>query len=537
MEKQIRWVFINMKRCKYKKLFKISEKRKVIDRSISDELKNEDITELLCFLCYFKCGAGYEDSYTIFRALPRRKFCNDKTLSVEINNISYDKNVYNMYGIDTFYFSINSFMKKYSNKKRIFRNKEVSPKVATNSLKNLSTINCIAFDIDFKDCTALVERFNGDTELIMNYITNTVNSILPVNAIVFSGGGCHLYYNINNEVIPQETKEKQRKILKYKSLCKTIANGFAKQDIICDSHVTGDVGRVLRVPYSYNTKTDSYRQSFIYYKNYCEPYDIRDLLKEFNVKSDVNIRDLVNVDVKNGQSHNNKINNNGNFAVIDNGYTIPNTDESLYTRQTQTKNYAQTVANRLYDIKKFVALKKEYEGRRNTLLSMTAIMLNDVNKKEKSRNGDNAFIYNVEREIDIINGNFSLPLGDKEVDKIKNNYNKYEYKTTNAYWAELLGLTEIDMTYSKEIINKDEAERRKKITVKRNNKKYYEKNKENISNKNKETTLIKKQEKIKNEDKIVAELVKQGKTNKEIAEELGCSVSKVKRIKARINKN
>ena len=81
-----------MKRCKYKKLFKISEKRKVIDRSISDELKNEDITELLCFLCYFKCGAGYEDSYTIFRALPRRKFCNDKTLSVEINNISYDKN-------------------------------------------------------------------------------------------------------------------------------------------------------------------------------------------------------------------------------------------------------------------------------------------------------------------------------------------------------------------------------------------------------------------------------------------------------------
>ena len=527
-----------MKRYYYKRLERINHERKIVDQYISDEIKNEHITELLRFLQYFKCGAGCEDSYTIFRALRRRKFCSDKTLSVEVNNISYDKNINNIYGIDTFYFSINSFMKKYSEEKRIVGDRETNILEATNSLRNLRTINCIAFDIDyFKDCDVLVERFNGDTELIMNYITNTVNSILPVNAIVFSGGGCHLYYNINNEVIPQETKEKQRKILKYKSLCKTIANGFAKQDIICDSHVTGDVGRVLRVPYSYNTKTDSYRQSFIYYKNYCEPYDIRDLLKEFNVKSDVNIRDLVNVDVKNGQSHNNKINNNGNFAVIDNGYTIPNTDESLYTRQTQTKNYAQTVANRLYDIKKFVALKKEYEGRRNTLLSMTAIMLNDVNKKEKSRNGDNAFIYNVEREIDIINNYFNIPLDDKEVDKIKNNYSKYEYKTTNAYWAELLGLTEIDMTYSKEIINKDEAERRKKITVKRNNKKYYEKNKENISNKNKETTLIKKQEKIKNEDKIVAELVKQGKTNKEIAEELGCSVSKVKRIKARINKN
>ena len=518
-----------MKRCKYKKLEKISYKRKIIDRSISDELKNEDITELLCFLCYFKCGTGYEDSYTIFRALPRRKFCNDKTLSVEVNNISYNKNVYNMYGIDTFYFSINSFMKKYSKKNGF--------KEATSSLRNLRTINCITFDIDFKDCDALVERFNGDTEIIMDYIINTVNSILPVNAVIFSGNGAHLYFNINNEVIPQETKEKQQKILKYKSLCKTIANEFAKKDIICDSHVTGDVGRILRVPYSYNTKTDNYRQSFIYYKNYCEPYDIRDLLKKFNIKNNVNVKDLVNMGVKNGQSHNNKINNNGHFQVINNGYTVPNTNEDLYTRRTQTKNYAQTVANRLEDIKKFVALKKEYEGRRNTLLSMTAIMLNDANEKEKSRNGNNAFIYDVEKEIDAINSYFSVPLEDKEIDKIKNNYNKYEYKTTNAYWAELLGLTDIDMTYSKEIINEAEAERRKKITEKRRNKKYYEKNKENINNKKKEITLNKKQEKIKNENELVSELTDQGKTNKEIADKLGCSVRKIQRIKSRINKN
>ena len=518
-----------MKKWKYKKLKQISYKKKVIDRSISDELKNEYITELLCFLCYFKCGAGYEDSYTIFRALPRRKFCNDKTLSVEVNNISYDKNVYEMYGIDTFYFSINSFMKKYSDKKRIFRDKEVSFKEATNSLRNLRTINCITFDVDFKDCDVLVKRFNGDTEIIMDYIINTVNSILPVNAVVFSGNGCHLYYNIINEVIPQETKEKKEKILKYKSLCKTIANKFAKYDIICDNHVTGDISRILRVPYSYNTKTDNYRQSFIYYKNYCEPYDIRDLLKEFNVKNNVNVQDLVNVGVKNGQSHNNKINNGGHFTVIDNGYTVPNTDESLYTRNTQTKNYSQTVANRLEDIKKFVSLKKDYESRRTTILSMTAIMLNDANEKEKLRNGDNAFIYDVEREIDTINSYFSIPLSDKEIDKIKNNYNKHEYKTTNVYWAELLGLTDIDMTYSKEIINKDEAERRRKITVRRKNKKQYEKRKE--------VTLNNKQEKIKNEDELVAELVEQGKTNKEIADELGCSVRKIQRIKSRINKN
>ena len=518
-----------MKRCKYKKLKKISHKRKVNDKNISYELKNEYITELLCFLCYFKNGKGYEDSYTIFRALPRRRFCNDRVLSVEVNNISYDKNVHNMYGIDTFYFSVNSFMKKYSNKKRIFRNKEVSFKEATNSLRNLRTINCIAFDIDFKECTVLAEIFDGDTETIMDYILQTVNSILPVNAVVFSGNGCHIYFNINNEVIPQEIKEKKEKILKYKSLCKTIANEFAKYDIICDSHVTGDVCRILRLPYSYNTKTDYYRQSFIYYKNYCEPYDIRDLLKEFNVKNNINVKDLINVGVKNGQSHNNKINNDGHFTVIDNGYTTPNTDDSLYTRKTKTKNYLQTVANRLEDIKNFVSLKKNYEGRRNTLLSMTAIMLNDANEKEKSRNGDNAFIYDIEKEIDTINSYFSVPLSEKEVKSIKENYQKYKYKTTNVYWSKLLGLTEIDMTYSKEIIDKKEAKRRRKITVNRNNKKQYEKNKE--------ITLNKKQEKIKKENELVSELINQGKNNKEISDELGYSVRKIQMIKARINKN
>ena len=518
-----------MKRWKYKNLERISNERKIIDQSINDELKNQDITELLHFLCYFKNGAGYEDSYTIFRALPRRKFCNDKVLSVEVNNISYDKNVHNMYGIDTFYFSINSFMKKY--------NKEKGYNEATNSLKNLSTINCICFDVDFKDCDVLVKQFNDDTEIIMDYIINTVNSILPVNAVVFSGNGVHLYYNINNEVIPQKAKEKKEKVLKYKSLCRTIANEFAKQDIICDSHVTGDISRVLRVPYSYNTKTDNYRQSFIYYKNYCEPYDIRDLLKEFNVKNNVNVQDLVSK--SNNNTSNNKVNNGGgHFTVIDNGYTTPNTDESLYTRKTKTKNYAQTVANRLYDIKKFVTLKKEYNGRRNTLLSMLAIMLNDVNEKEKSCNGNNAFIYDVEREIDIINSYFSTPLDEKEMKTIKENYSKYKdkYKTTNAYWAEVLGLTEIDMTYSKEIINREERERRRKITVNRNSKKYYEKNKDKINSKKKQITSNKKQEKIENENAIVAELVKQGKTNKEIANELGCSAKKIQRIKSRINK-
>ena len=524
-----------MKRWKYKKLERISYERKVIDRSINDELKNDEyITELLNFLRYFKLGAGNEDSYTIFRALPRRKFCNDKTLSVEVNNISYDRNVHNMYGIDTFYFSINSFMKKYGNKKRIFRDKEVTFKEATNSLRNLRSINCIAFDVDFKDCDVLVKRFNSDTKIIMDYITNTVNSILPVNTVVFSGSGVHLYYNINNEVIPQKIKEKKEKILKYKSLCKAIANEFAKKDIICDSHVTGDVSRILRVPYSYNTKTDNYRQSFIYYKNYCEPYDIRDLLKDFNIKNNVNIQDLVKKS-NNNNSSNKKINNcGGYFPVINNGYTAPNTDESLYTRQTKTKNYVQTVANRLEDIKKFVALKKEYNGRRNTILSMTAIMLNDANEKEKEKKGYNAFIYDVEKEIDIINSYFSVPLDEKEMKTIKENYSKYSYKTTNVYWSEVLGLTEIDMTYSKEIINEAEAKRRKKITVRRNNKKYYEKN---ISNKKKEITLNKRQEKIKNENKLVAELINKGKNNAEIANELGCSVRKIQRIKARINKN
>ena len=519
-----------MRKQVYKKLKNISYERKIDDKNISDELKNKYITELLCFLCYFKCGKGYEDSYTVFRALPRRKYCNDTVLTSCINNISYHENSYYIYGNDTFYFTINSFMKQYSKEKKKMRGRERYINEATNALRNLRVINCIAFDIDFKDCTALTERFNNNEE-ILNYILEQVDKIITINAIVYSGNGCHIYVNLNNIVIPQKEDKKNRMVMQYKNLCKAIADKFAKKNIICDQRVVGDVCRILRVPYSYNTKTDNYKQSYIYYTNYCEPHDIRYLFKEFNVKNNVNVQDLVsksNNNNNNNNSDNNKI-NNGGFSVINNGYTVPNTDESLYTRQTQTKNYAQTVANRLEDIKKFVSLKKEYNGRRNTILSMTAIMLNDANEKEKSRNGDNAFIYDIEREIDTINSYFSLPLSDEEINKIKNNYSKYEYKTTNAYWAELLGLTDIDMTYSKEIINEAEAERRKKITVKRNNRKQYEKYKEK--------TLNKKQEKKKKENELVTELVNQGKTNKEIADELGYSVRKVQRIKVRINKN
>ena len=523
-----------MRKQVYRSLEKISYERKINDKNISDELKKDYINELICFMCYFKCGKGYEDSYTVFRSLPRRKYCNDIILTSYINNISYHENSYNIYGNDTFYFSINSFMKKYSEEKRIIGDREINILEVTNSLNNLRTINCIAFDIDFKDCTALTERFN-DNEEILNYILEQVDKIITINAIIYSGNGCHLYFNINNEVIPQETNKKNKMVMQYKNLCKAIADEFAKFDIICDQRVVGDVCRILRVPYSYNTKTDNYKQSYIYYTNYCEPHSIKNLFKKFNVKNDAT-NDVVSNNITN---NNKKINNSGYFTVINNGYTVPNTNEDLYTRHTQTKNYLQTVANRLDDIKKFVSLKKDYEGRRTTILSMTAIMLNDANEKEKSHNGNNAFIYDIEREIDIINSCFSTPLSDKEVESIKENYKKYKfkYKTTNAYWAEVLGLTEIDMTYSKEIINEAEAERRRKITVKRNNKKQYEKNKENISNKNKEITSNKKQEKIKNENKLVTELINQGKNNKEIADELGYSVRKVQRIKVRINKN
>ena len=519
-----------MRKQVYRSLEKISYERKINDKNISDELKNEYITELLCFLCYFKCGKGYEDSYTVFRALPRRKYCNDTILTSYINNISYHENSYNIYGNDTFYFSINSFMKKYGEEKRIIGDREMNILEVTNALRNLRTINCIAFDIDFKDCTALTERFN-DNEEILNYILEQVDKIITINAIVYSGNGCHLYFNINNIVIPQEEDKKNRMVAQYKNLCKAIADEFAKYDIVCDQRVVGDVCRILRVPYSYNTKTDNYKQSYIYYTNYCEPHSINDLFKKFNIKKNLTNNVVSNNTISNS-SNNKKINNNNTcFTVINNGYTVPNTNEDLYTRCTQTKNYLQTVSNRLEDIKKFVALKKEYNGRRNTILSMTAIMLNDVNEKEKSSNGDNAFIYDIEREIDIINDYFSVPLDEKEVKSIKENYKKYKfkYKTTNIYWSEVLGLTSIDMTYSKEIINKTEAERRRKITEKRRNKKHYEKKKE--------ITLNKKQEKIKNEDELVAELIKKGKTNKEIAEELGCSISTVKRIKVRINKN
>ena len=185
------------------------------------------------------------------------------------------------------------------------------------------------------------------------------------------------------------------------------------------------------------------------------------------------------------------------------------------------------IENRLSDIKMFVCVKKHYEGRRNNLLFLVYAML--VYNNELGYTD-----FDCEKEINEINQLFDVPLKQKEVDNII----KYKdallynislgniYETTNQTWVDYLGLTEIDQTYSLEIMSAKEAERRAPLLRERFNKEQYEKE----SNRRKDN----KENKINQENFEIKILSNKGLNVRQISDLLNYSVGKVKIIKKRI---
>ena len=100
------------------------------------------------------------------------------------------------------------------------------------------------------------------------------------------------------------------------------------------------------------------------------------------------------------------------------------------------------------------------------------------------------------------------------------------YETTNQTWVDYLGLTEIDQTYSLEIMSAKEAERRAPLLRERFNKEQYEKE----SNRRKDN----KENKINQENFEIKILSNKGLNVRQISDLLNYSVGKVKIIKKRI---
>lgn len=489
---------------KYKNLNNINNSsRKIINTT------QEDINDLMQFLLTIK--SGDEKNYTIFRALNRPSLEEDLPVTIAIQNKSINGNFDELANLDTFYFSINSFKKYISRDKEYnIKGKSFNPLEVRNREANLNMINCIAMDIDFKD---------NEDFVTIEYVKEITEKVLQPTFIISSGNGCHLYWNLYNLSFECSDDEKIRRITSYKELCKNISSELKKYDIKCDPAVVGDTSRILRLPTSYNTKNGELKRTCIYYSDPSIIYKFRELKEQFKVNEE-KVEQAVEVAKVQRQAVVRK------YGIINNGFTTPK-KELNKKRETQCKYTKQMIENRLKDIKMFVEVKKHYEGRRNNLLFLTYAML--VYNNEAGYTD-----FDCEKEINEINQLFYEPVKKKEIDNII----KYKetlldnislgnvYETTNQTWVDYLGLTDIDQTYSLEIMSAKEVERRAPLLRKRFNEEKCKKE-SNIRKDNKEN-------KIQQENYEVNMLVKKGLNVRQISDFLDYSKSKVKIILKRI---
>jgi hypothetical protein len=134
--------------------------------------------------------------------------------------------------------------------------KEAQAKISKNGWKyhapirnqnNAVALKSLFLDIDFKggehgyscqdEAVGALGRFLGDTKMP------------PPSFVVKSGGGLHVYWTMARALIPAE----------WKPLAFALAEATKKHGLKCDTQVTIDCARVLRVPDTLNRKSDPAR--------------------------------------------------------------------------------------------------------------------------------------------------------------------------------------------------------------------------------------------------------------------------------------
>ena len=532
----------------------------------------DDALSIKLFFETLKSGEISEElgkiTYTKLVALSRPMLKDDYVLNTQLKNNNVSMNKYTQIsGLDTFFFTLNSFRYMYRTEKDKKNNFTDNYTQLNKSYRNLTVLNCIGLDID-------------NTTLTLDEVKEAVNSILPCTFIVKSGHGFHIYWNIKNVSMLLPEKEKEERLICYKKVCKYLDNELMKKGIVCDHCVTGDTQRILRMPTSYNTKNGDCIQTKIVYSDPSVVYRLQSLYKMFNCsnvdinyKLKVSIKQLkkvkvskkiekivlnkdINISTSKSKRKNKKVllPEDKEYDVLPSGFNEPNPD--LYIRPTQRLYYDQIYEDRIYDIKNFVGNKKNYTGRRYKLLQYVIMLTCQQNFFLQVRGKQ---LIDTKQLVLEINSLFSEPVCDENIsklfdyiqtveDNIYKNFNTKEdfcsneeyviYKISNDKLADILGLTPTDMTYSRQIMTSEEIARRKELRVKYHNTKNNPKNnaKNNPINNAKRSKLAKenKELKIKDENDKVAFLLKQNLSVAKIAEELNYSVSKVKRIIKRI---
>ena len=469
--------------------------------------------------------------YTQIVALKRPDLVDDILLNCDLQSFKITKNkISKLIYTDTTYFSLNTFRKMYKS------DGTSNYKVVQRSLRNLTILNCIALDVDMDENKGIEKD-----EMFCNILEAT-QEILPCTCIVDSGNGFHIYWNIENVYL---YTNKDKKIMTYKAVANYLANELEKRNIHCDKKVTGDTQRILRIPFSFNTKHCECKKCIIDYSDYSIKYDLLELRKKLNLNFESkkvkinNISKLKKFELKINKpkvKHNIK-RSDKEYDTIPSGFELYN---DFYPKRNCNRIYFyQVTIDRIEDIKMFIKAKDTkngyYNGRRYEIMMLVVSMI--------ARNNFECEEHSLEPKAILLDINecFTEKLSNERINDLlrlyeycmKDLYYLYKkniellngtkerrYTVTNEHLVNILGLTPTDMSYSRIIMNENEKKRRKSLRLENG----------------KQLRASNKALKIQKENDEVDALLKQNLTVAKIIETLSgkYSASKVKRIIKRI---
>jgi hypothetical protein len=109
---------------------------------------------------------------------------------------------------------------------------------------NALALKSLFLDIDIKDNDSGYPDLDLAAAALKVFIKKT--GLPNPSAIVRSGGGLHVYWTMDRALTPQE----------WQPLANALAEATKREDFKCDTAVTIDCARVLRIPNTWNKKTD-----------------------------------------------------------------------------------------------------------------------------------------------------------------------------------------------------------------------------------------------------------------------------------------
>jgi hypothetical protein len=111
------------------------------------------------------------------------------------------------------------------------------------SQKNAIKLKAFWVDVDVKNLPSGYTTLEEALRAIAAFVD--VSHMPPPSALIGSGGGCHIYWILGKGITVDE----------WRPLATALKNLLIDKKLICDTGVTTDAARILRVPGTFNHKT------------------------------------------------------------------------------------------------------------------------------------------------------------------------------------------------------------------------------------------------------------------------------------------